>query len=157
LLLSIVPPFSFSAAKAAIEIPPYILQVITGMLLGDCCLRAHGKDALMLVEQKDFAFVQLLWDLFVSISIVGAAPKTRSRTDNRTANPSTTNFFATFTLPFFTVLFYQWYRIVDGKSIKVLPSIIGDLLTPVAIAFWCDATSISKRCRNTLYRFIHSC
>jgi hypothetical protein len=64
------------AAKAAIEIPPYILQVITGMLLGDCCLRVHGKDAHMLVEQKDFAFVQLLWDLFVSICIVGAAPKT---------------------------------------------------------------------------------
>jgi len=46
------------------------------MLLGDCCLRVHGKDAHMLVEQKDFAFVQLLWDLFVSICIVGAAPKT---------------------------------------------------------------------------------
>nr|CAG8652223.1 1845_t:CDS:2 [Entrophospora candida] len=44
--------------------------------------------------------------------------------------------FATFTLPFFTTLFNHWYHNVEGKNVKVLPSNIAELLTPVALAFW---------------------
>jgi hypothetical protein len=44
--------------------------------------------------------------------------------------------FSTFTLPYFTSLFNQWYKVVDGKRIKFIPPNIGDLLTPCAIAFW---------------------
>jgi hypothetical protein len=44
------------------------------MLLSDAYLRipAQAKDAHMQIGQKDLAFVQLLWDQFNSIGIVGA-------------------------------------------------------------------------------------
>jgi hypothetical protein len=49
--------------------------------------------------------------------------------------------FTTFKLPVIAKLFHQWYNILDGKSIKHLPSVpqggnIYELLTPVAIAYW---------------------
>jgi hypothetical protein len=98
------------AAKAAIEFPPYILEVITGMLLGDACLRKPlpSSDARLQIEQKDAGFVQWLWNLFASIGVVGAAPQTRTRSDKRTGNSSTSTQFATFTLPFLTWLFNLW-------------------------------------------------
>lgn len=41
-------------------------------------------DAALHIEQKDLEFVLHLYTLFDSVGIVGAAPKTRSRTDKRT-------------------------------------------------------------------------
>jgi hypothetical protein len=85
--------------------------VIAGMVIGDG-LPLRGRkgchDAHLHVEQKDAEFVQLLWNLFNSIGIVGAAPSTRSRTDKRTNNTYTTTQFATFTHPFsFLLIFFN--------------------------------------------------
>jgi hypothetical protein len=105
-----------------------------------------GCDACMRIEQKDAPFVQWLWDLFDSIRIVGVPPKARDRTDHKRNFSWTTTYFATFSLPFFTVLFYQWYRQVDGKNVKVLPPNIGELFTPVVFAFLiCGDASYHKR------------
>jgi hypothetical protein len=38
---------------------------------------------------------------------------------------------------FLATLHKVWYVVKDGKYIQVLPSTIADLLTPVALAFWC--------------------
>jgi hypothetical protein len=39
-------------------------------------------------------------------------------------------------MPYFTRIWKLWYPIVNGKSIKSLPTNIGELLTPLAIAHW---------------------
>jgi hypothetical protein len=62
------------AQKAAIVFPPFIIEVFTGMLLGDCGLRMMGNDAHIYFEQKDQSFVVHLWSLFNEIGIVGAPP-----------------------------------------------------------------------------------
>jgi hypothetical protein len=75
------------AQKAALDERLYtdrqINEVITGMILGDANLRipAQTKDAHLQIQQKDSAFVQGLWDLFDSIGIVGANPRTIIRSD----------------------------------------------------------------------------
>jgi len=137
------------AAKLAIVIPPYIQEVISGMLLGDGWIGRPWKktgNAVLGVKQKDKAFVELLWNLFNSIGIVGCLPHLKTTVLKATGKVYTAFGFNTFKLPVFGVLFYQWYNIIDGKSIKKLPSNIADLLTPVAIAFWvaCDGHFILR-------------
>ena len=126
------------AAKAAIPLPSYVLEVITGMLLGDSCLSkpTSTEKSQLMVEQENLSFVKYIWDIFNSVNIVGALPSTRSRYDKRTGNTYTSSRFNTFTLPLLAALFYEWYTIIDGHSIKHLPVNIFDLLTPVSIAFW---------------------
>jgi hypothetical protein len=44
------------------------------MILGDACLRLHGKNAYLQIKQKDKEFVYHLYNQFKSIGIVGAPP-----------------------------------------------------------------------------------
>jgi hypothetical protein len=126
------------AEKAAIVIPPHINEVITGMLLGDSCLRKPtptGQSAIY-IKQADQGFVLFLWNLFKPVRLVGAEPHILSSFDKRTGNTYTAYAFCTFIFPFFAELFLQWYSIINGHSIKHLPANIFELLTPVALAFW---------------------
>jgi hypothetical protein len=100
-------------------------------MLSDGSLSMHGKYANLQIDQKDYLFVQLLWDKFNAIGIVGAPPRRSQRKDGRISYQ-----FATFTLPFLTDLFMKCYRKAEGKNIKVLPANIADLLTPIALAYW---------------------
>ncbi|CAI2183964.1 9738_t:CDS:2 [Funneliformis geosporum] len=82
----------------------------------------RGKGARLHVDLKDKEFASLIWELFNAIGIVGAQPYLNSWADGRQ-----TYAFATFTHPYFTDLQSQWYTIVDGKPVKVLPENIADL------------------------------
>jgi len=39
-------------------------------------------------------------------------------------------------LPIITEMYNVWYKILDGKPVKVLPSIIEELLKPIGLAHW---------------------
>lgn len=128
------------AAKLVIVITPQIKEVITGMLLGDGWIGQPTTtgNAAFGVKQKDKDFVQLLWDIFHTIGIVGSLPSLKTtvlKATGKTYEAAAIG-FSTFKLPVFAELFHQWYNILDGKSIKHLPSNIYELLTPVAIAYW---------------------
>jgi hypothetical protein len=126
--------------KAAISknIPPEIQELVTGMMLGDGYIRMHGSDAHLQIHQKDKEFVELLWNIFNSIGIVGAAPKLNTHLNKRNGNTTNTISykFYTFTLPYFTTLFNQWYKVINGKNVKVIPTNISELLSPCAIGYW---------------------
>ena len=62
------------AQKDAIVFTPFIIESITGMLLGDGFLQIMGKDARLQIDQKDREFAYNLWSLFDRIGIVGATP-----------------------------------------------------------------------------------
>jgi len=137
--------------KAAISknIPPEIQELVTGMMLGDGYIRMHGSDAHLQIHQKEAPygaggygrpkeFVELLWNIFNSIGIVGAAPKLNTHLNKRNGNTTNTISykFYTFTLPYFTTLFNQWYKVINGKNVKVIPTNISELLSPCAIGYW---------------------
>ena len=63
--------------KAAIVFPNEIQEIITGIILSDGSITMMGHDARLVIHQKDREFVQLIWDLFYRIGIVGAPPKER--------------------------------------------------------------------------------
>jgi LAGLIDADG DNA endonuclease family len=137
-----------SAAKAALVISPYTMEVITGMLLGDGHLTkpsTTGQSALQFrLANQDF--VQFLWYIFNSVGIVGAEPNTYNYTDKRTGKIYTSYKFSTFSLPILATFYFEWSSIVNGCAIKHLPVNIYELLTPVAIAFWISSDgSYSKR------------
>lgn len=50
-------------------------------------------------------------------------------------NPSQ-YWFCSKSLPFISNLHSLWYTLVNGKDIKILPSNIQELLTPIALAHW---------------------
>jgi hypothetical protein len=80
------------------------------MMLSDGSLkkdkRCVNSNASLQIEQKDRDFVELLWDLFNSIGIVGAKPRLVTRKGGFYSYA-----FKTFALPFFTELFNQWYKL----------------------------------------------
>jgi hypothetical protein len=108
------------AEKDGRVFPGEVQEVITGMLLSDWNLEKNGNDARLRMNQKDKAFVLLLWNLFNSLGIVAAAPRECSSILKETGKTYSAYQFATFTLPFFTTLFNHWYHNVEGKNVKVL-------------------------------------
>jgi len=54
----------------------------------------------------------------------------------------------TFTLPFFTKLYNQWYKEVEGKNVQVIPSNIDETLTPYGLLLTGSAaTAITKKAK----------
>jgi len=108
------------------------------MLLGDGHLELPKacKNARLHIGLKDKEFTYHLWDLFNSIGIVGSTPKEKRTIIKPSGNLRVSYKFATFTLPYLTHLHSQWYKLVDGKTVKVIPGNILSLLTPRALAYW---------------------
>ncbi|CAJ0827275.1 6357_t:CDS:10 [Entrophospora sp. SA101] len=98
--------------------PPYLsyngLPSWTMMVLSDGTLEMCGNNARLKMKQKDKEFVHHIWDHFNEIGIVGAEPKETSQFHSKK----------------------QWYRKVEERNVKIIPSNIADLLTPVALAYW---------------------
>jgi hypothetical protein len=110
--------FLSKAAKAAIEFTPFILEVITGILLGDGHLRMIGQYGRGYNLNRRIKICFLLWNLFNTIGIVGALPCTIEQYDKRTGKTYIAYFFGSLTLPFLATLHKVWYVVKDGKYIK---------------------------------------
>ncbi|CAJ0755108.1 3626_t:CDS:2, partial [Entrophospora sp. SA101] len=110
--------------------------LITGMMLSDGSLRIHGKDAYLQIGQKDKEFVYHLSNLFAKIGIVGAPPIECKSIIKPSGNLRISYLLTTFTMPYLTELHSECYRKVEGKNVKVIPSNIDSLLTPIALAYW---------------------
>ena len=113
------------AEKAAIVFTDKIKELITGVILGDGYIRMVGTEARLEVQQKDKEFVLLLWEVFDSIGLVGAKPKELSSFLKETGKTYYASKFVTFTHPYFTDLYNNWYTKVEGKNVKVIPNDCG--------------------------------
>jgi hypothetical protein len=109
------------------QIPSWFGEIMTGLMLGDGSLRLHGKDALLSLQIVNKEVVQKIWDICFGLKLLVMPVKTLNR---RTWLPI--HYFQTFTIPYFTKLFSLWYT----NGIKCLPTQIGLMLTPLAIAHW---------------------
>lgn len=133
--LWLVTPFLFSS-NTIIE------EILVGLCLGDGWLEVKKKNARFRFEQsqlhEDYFFYVFKYFALFGIS----SAKLRVRVDPRSNKTSYTWHFSTRSLPLFT----HYYNLFYYNKVKIIPSNIKDLLTPIGLAFWImdDGNSLNK-------------
>ena len=135
------------AERLQFSLPQNLQDILVGLILGDLCVR---KPKTCVNVKLQFCqgllhkeYLMHLYDLFKIYC--GTAPKTISPApDKRTGKIYETLRFYTFSLPCFDNLLNLFY--LEGK--KIIPGNIGDLLTPLGLAYWiCDDGCFCQKSR----------
>ncbi|SRR5579871_4328335 len=109
------------------NLPPEAQSVIVGSLLGDAYLYPNGT---LQIEHYLEHAQYTSWKYKMLQSIAGKEPTVVERYDFRTQKVyRSTRFYARAVLKDFRISFYRDRR-------KVIPSSLGDLLDPMAVAVW---------------------
>ena len=127
-----------SLERSKFSLSQYHKNILVGLILGDLNFRKAkgGVNAFLKFEQglihKDYLLH--LFDLFSTYCLT--APKTQSRVlKTRSEMVYGSLFFRTCSLPCFNEFLDLFY--LEGK--KIIPNNIGELLTPLGLAYWlCD-------------------
>ena len=82
---------------------------------------------------KNASYLLHLYDLFQEYVLT--PPKISTVKDKKNGNLRYNLSFATLALPCFNELYELFYISKSGKKIKIIPNNIGDLLTPVSLAY----------------------
>lgn len=129
--------------RDSFSVTPNLHGVIIGSCLGDLYIRREKTNARLIFKQgivhKDYIYH--LFQIFSSYSNM-EAPKHHESFDKRTSKTYTSIVFNTYSLPCFN--FYHDLFYVD--RVKRVPDNIGELLTPVGLAYWAmeDGTKVSS-------------
>jgi hypothetical protein len=113
-----------------------IQGLIIGLQLGDSTIQLIGKNARLRICMKDKAHVEYIYMKFKALGIVGAEPYQSKSLIEPSGKTRITYQFQTYTLPYLTEQYYLWYRRVGRRNIKIIPSNIRELLTPLGFAHW---------------------
>ena len=140
----IVPNRLSTKERDALVLPSYLKEVLIGLILGD----AHGrckslkKKAALFIFKQSIIHKDYLYHLFALFKdFCPGVPSLTSYKDNRNDKVYNSVVFNTYTASCFIELYNLFY--ID--NIKIIPSIIGELLTPVSLAYWiCDDGSYNK-------------
>lgn len=136
----------FSSTVLSIEelsrwvIPSKVWEIITGELLGDGHIKYDPLKNPLVNGRIEFTFSAkilhyvnyLKYDVLASICTVSRP--TPWPNPELTGKEPTQFWFSTKRLPAISNLHQLWYKVIDGKYIKILPLNIEELLTPVALA-----------------------
>jgi hypothetical protein len=110
-------------------------EVMIGLILGDLCIRKvfRGINARLQFEQGLIheAYIIHLYELFKDYCNLGLKYSDR-KPDSRTGKIYSRVIFQTYSLPCFNNIYDLFY--VNGE--KRIPLNIGELLTPVGLAYW---------------------
>lgn len=130
--------------RNAIELPNYNRDILIGLILGDI----HGRRKSLKKKVATFVFKQSiihqdylyhLYDLFKDLS--PGIPRLHNHSDKRTEKIYSYLTFNTYSAPCFNELYNLFYK----NKIKVIHTIIVELLKPVSLAYWiCDDGSYNK-------------
>jgi hypothetical protein len=118
--------------RHSFNVPQDLHEILIGSCLGDLSINRQGINArLSFVQGKiNEAYILHLYDLFKDYC--GNGPRTIARKPNKiTGKIYYTIYFNTYSLPCF-----NYYRdLFYCDNIKKIPNNIGELLTPIALAF----------------------
>lgn len=129
-----------SRFKKAGKLDDSILSILIGTLLGDAHAEKRTNTRISFQqEDSNKDYLLSLWHTFMSAGLCSStAPKPQRRSSNAPGLTRTTYRFKTYTysdLNWLHSLFYK-YDSITGKYIKVIPTNLGDYLTPLALAVW---------------------
>jgi len=130
--------------SSIIHIPPHIYGIIVGLILGDAWISFGSKanKNARLGFQQSLIHFPYFWSVFTIFShYCSSLPYLKCAT--RKGITSFGTVFQTRSLPCFTELHTLFYI----AGVKVIPEIIFELLTPVALAHWiiCDGSTQRSR------------
>ena len=134
--------------KSQFTLSVELKQILVGLIIGDLFIQKQtlNRNPILFFEQglvhSDYLFH--LYELFNSYC--SSAPKTNNRLpDRRTGKIYSSIYFRTYSLPCFNELYHLFYT-AEGKRV---PANIGELLTPLSLAYWlCDDGSFCKTSRR---------
>jgi hypothetical protein len=128
------------------NIPNWFKEILCGIMLSDGSIRMIGSQALMSIQQnhKELTFhrfnsrrnycigffFQISRKMCFQLNLVLSGIHIINRPNKKLVYS-----FQTLTLPFFTSLYNDWYKLIDNKYYKVLPLNLDSLFTPLAFAF----------------------
>ena len=124
--------------RSAIKINEESLSAITGMMLSDghIALRSTTSNARFVFAQSNKPAKKEYFDLVLTIMspfcTANYVPYIREWYDNKTLSTYSSITLTTMQLPCFNDLRALWYE----NGVKVIPTNISDLLSPVALAHW---------------------
>lgn len=124
-----------SKDKKEFELSSYQKNALLGIILGDGCLE-RGKESWntrLRVEQlypNQEKFVRNMHSLLTPM--VNMSPGILTRKDKRTGLITKSMYFWTMRMPCLNYYFDLFYQ----DKIKIIPKNIGELLTPVGLAYW---------------------
>jgi len=147
--------------KAAFTFDHKAMEILTGLLLGDAWLSKSGTNHRIAIEQKQQEYVQLLWDFFNELGIVGAKPAMRERkriTPEGSPITYTSWMFQTFGLPTLNTLHQSWYwsPVPGGKNLKRLPIDLEKYFTPLCLAQWIAGDGSYNKLQKCMYLHTNS-
>lgn len=121
------------------KLPPMIKDVIIGTLLGDSKMeftRSTGTARFIYeLSIKHKTYLDFVYTIFKDYTV--KEPKEYKHYDKRTDKSTTSYRFSTITSPLFYPFADLFYTSIPNsrRVIKVLPSMIDELLTPCALAY----------------------
>lgn len=99
-------------------------------MLSDGSIRMNGSQALLSIQQTHQELTEEIWKMCFQLNLVLSGIHIINRPNKKLVYS-----FQTLTLPFFTSLYNDWYKLIDNKYYKVLPLNLDSLFTPLAFAF----------------------
>ena len=124
-----------SNEKKNFELSSHQKDALLGIILGDGCLerRKESWNTRLRIEQiypNQEEFVRNMYSLLTPM--VNMSPGILTRRDKRTGLNTQTMYFWTMSMPCLNYYFDLFYK----DKIKIIPKNIGELLTPVGLAYW---------------------
>ena len=121
--------------RSQFKLDPYLKQVLIGNILGDVHMRRFSEKAnarLVFAQgDKNASYLLYLYELFQEYVLT--PPKISKSIDKKTGKLKYKLSFASLSLPCFNELYELFYTSDSGK--KIIPKNIGDLLTPISLAY----------------------
>lgn len=123
-------------------IPSKIWEILTGELLGDGYISYDPLKNPLINGRIEFTFSAKILHYVNYLkyhalaSICTASKPTPWPNPELTGKDPTQYWFCTKRLPAISNLHQLWYKVIDGKYLKILPLNLEELLTPVALAHW---------------------
>jgi hypothetical protein len=122
-----------NAEKDKFVLPDSLKPILVGLLLGDLYGQNRGKNVRFTFKQS-IVHEEYLYHLYELFKLLcPSAPKLKVALPHpKTSLSYSTFLFSTYTLACFKELYFMFYP--AGK--KIIPLNIGELLTPISLAYW---------------------
>ena len=111
------------------NIPDWFKEIVCGIMLSDGSIRMNGKQALLSIQQTHQELTEEIWKMCFQLNLVLSGIHIINRPNKKLVYS-----FQTLTLPFFTSLYNDWYKLIDNNYYKFLPLNLDSLFTPLALA-----------------------